>query len=68
MNARSKQLDQALSAMHATREPGRCYSVGEIAEGVGCHERAIEVIEQNALRKLKVRLQAVGLSEQDLHG
>ncbi len=67
MNARTKRIDLGLAVAAVTRQ-GESLSCETIAAYCDCHPRAIEVVEQNALRKLKVRLHAVGLNEQVLHG
>ncbi len=67
MNARSRRLDEALNAIHATREPGRIYSCGEIAAECGCHVHAIERVESIALKKLRLRLQQAGVDGRELN-
>jgi hypothetical protein len=48
---RKLETDARLNTFHAAREPGRAYSLSEIAAGCGCSMQNIHTIQQRALRR-----------------
>jgi DNA-directed RNA polymerase sigma subunit (sigma70/sigma32) len=51
--SKSRRIDLGLAVLSVLREPGKLYSLAEIAAWCDCTHEAIRVIEEKAMKKLR---------------
>jgi len=61
---KTDSINLGLAVICAISPPGHCWTQQDIAEVCGCHHRAIQKIEERALRKLRRSPQMLALLEQ----
>ena len=61
-----KRANAKLRKFHAKAEPGRCYTLNEIAEAMGITRERVRQIEARALRKLYARLRQL-FNDENIH-